>query len=48
MSALSERVEAHAYERRWWILIVLCFSLLVIVLDNTVLNVAIPTIVEAT
>ena len=45
MSALSERVEAHAYERRWWILVVLCFSLLVIVLDNTILNVAIPTIV---
>ena len=46
MSALSERVEAHAYARRWWILIVLCFSLLVIVLDNTVLNVAIPTIAK--
>ena len=44
MSTLSERVEAHAYRRRWLILIVLCFSLLVIVLDNTVLNVAIPTI----
>jgi EmrB/QacA subfamily drug resistance transporter len=46
MSTLSQRVEAHAYQRRWWILIVLCFSLLVIVLDNTVLNVAIPTIVD--
>ena len=46
MSALAERVQAHAYERRWWILAVLCFSLLVIVLDNTILNVAIPTIVR--
>ena len=45
-SALTQRVEARAYERRWWILAVLCFSLLVIVLDNTILNVAIPTIVR--
>ena len=45
-SALTVRVQARAYERRWWILAVLCFSLLVIVLDNTILNVAIPTIVR--
>jgi EmrB/QacA subfamily drug resistance transporter len=38
--------EDHAYERRWLILAVLCFSLLVIVLDNSILNVAIPTIVR--
>ena len=38
--------EEHAFERRWWILGVLCFSLLVIVLDNSILNVAIPTIVR--
>ena len=38
--------EEHADERRWWILAVLCFSLLVIVLDNSILNVAIPTIIE--
>ena len=30
--------------RRWWTLVVLCFSLLVIGLDNTILNVALPTI----
>ncbi len=41
-----ERAQEKAYERRWWILGVLCFSLLVIVLDNTILNVAIPTIVR--
>lgn len=40
------RNEDHAYERRWLILAVLCFSLLVIVLDNSILNVAIPTIVR--
>jgi len=41
---LSERVQERAYQRRWLILLVLCFSLLVIVLDNTILNVAIPTL----
>ncbi|MET0420656.1 MAG: MFS transporter [Acidimicrobiia bacterium] len=45
-STLTERVNARAYDRRWLILAVLCFSLLVIVLDNTILNVAIPTIVR--
>src|SRR3954465_8611735 len=30
--------------RRWWTLVVLCFSLLVISLDNTILNVALPTV----
>ena len=44
-SALTLRVQARSYERRWWILAVLCFSLLVIVLDNSILNVAFPTIV---
>ena len=33
-----------AYQRRWWTLVVLCLSLLVISLDNTILNVALPTI----
>ena len=32
--------------RRWWTLVVLCFSLLVIGLDNTILNVALPTLQE--
>src|SRR3954454_24846128 len=31
-----------AYQRRWWILGVLCFSLLVIIVDNSILNVALP------
>ena len=30
--------------RRWWTLVVLCISLLVISLDNTILNVALPTL----
>src|SRR3954468_7185996 len=33
-----------AYRRRWLTLLVLCVSLIVIVLDNTILNVAIPTL----
>lgn len=36
--------EADANPRRWLILGVLCFSLLIIGIDNTILNVAIPTI----
>jgi DHA2 family multidrug resistance protein-like MFS transporter len=29
--------------RRWWVLGVLCIALLVVVIDNTILNVALPT-----
>jgi EmrB/QacA subfamily drug resistance transporter len=32
------------HERRWWILAVLCLSLLIIVVDNSILNVALPTL----
>lgn len=35
-----------AHQRRWLTLTVLCVSLLVIVLDNTILNVAIPTLAK--
>lgn len=37
---------SRAYHRRWWILGVLCLSLLVIIVDNSILNVAIPTLVK--
>jgi EmrB/QacA subfamily drug resistance transporter len=33
-----------AYDKRWWALGVLCLSLLIISIDNTILNVALPTI----
>ena len=33
--------------RRWLTLLVLCISLIVIILDNTILNVAIPTLAHA-
>ncbi|WP_431895437.1 MFS transporter [Nonomuraea sp. bgisy101] len=39
-------MSAHAGRdpRRWWVLVVLCLSLLVLVIDTTVLNVAIPSL----
>ncbi len=39
-------MRSDAFERRWWTLAVLCVSLLVISLDNTILNVALPTLVR--
>src|SRR5215203_5828967 len=35
-----------AYERRWYTLAILCMSLIVITVDNSILNVALPTIVR--
>jgi EmrB/QacA subfamily drug resistance transporter len=32
------------YRRRWWILTVLCTSLMIVIVGNTALNVAIPTL----
>src|SRR5579863_305438 len=37
---------ATIHDRRWWTLAVLCLCLLVIGLDNTILNVALPTLVR--
>jgi len=36
------------HRRRWLTLLVLCISLIVIILDNTILNVAIPTLAHPT
>jgi EmrB/QacA subfamily drug resistance transporter len=47
---MSAEVAARAgisptvYRRRWWILVALCLSLLIIFVGNTSLNVAIPTL----
>src|SRR3954467_2230146 len=30
--------------RRWWVLVVLCLSVLLVSVDNTIVNVALPTI----
>src|SRR4029077_8541558 len=37
-----------AHRRRWFTLLVLCLSLMVIGIDNTTLNVAIPTLAKPT
>ncbi len=37
-------VDERAHRRRWITLAVLCMSLLIIVMDNTILNVAIPSL----
>src|SRR5215213_10344720 len=39
-----ETNHARIYRRRWWTLMTLSLSLVIIGLDNTVLNVAIPTL----
>ncbi len=39
---MNERTD-RAYARRWYTLAVLCLSLLVIVVDSTIVNVALPT-----
>ncbi len=37
---------AQAYRRRWYTLAVICLSLMVITVDNSILNVALPTVVR--
>jgi EmrB/QacA subfamily drug resistance transporter len=46
LDAQLEPISEHVHARRWWTLGVLCLSLVIIVLDNTVLNVALPTLVR--
>ncbi len=45
-STVDETHDDKVHERRWWTLGVLCLSLLVIVMDNTILNVAIPSLIS--
>lgn len=39
-------IDPAVHDRRWLILGVLCMSLLIIVMDNTILNVAIPSLIR--
>jgi len=39
-------IDPAVHARRWWVLAVLCVSMLVIVMDNTILNVAIPKLIN--
>lgn len=41
--SLTAPVSAAARRRRWWILSVLCLSILLVVVDNTIVNLALPT-----
>jgi EmrB/QacA subfamily drug resistance transporter len=43
---MNDLVDPRIHRRRWLTLAVLCVSLLVIVLDNTIVNVALPTLVR--
>jgi EmrB/QacA subfamily drug resistance transporter len=36
--------DAVSHDRRWWILPVLCLSVFLVVVDNTIVNVALPTL----
>lgn len=37
-------IDEHVYRRRWWTLAVLCTSLIIVIIGNTSLNVALPTL----
>ena len=41
-------IDPHVYARRWQTLAVLCASLIIVIVGNTVLNVALPTLQHAT
>jgi EmrB/QacA subfamily drug resistance transporter len=41
---METRTGTAGADRRWWILAVLCLSVLLVVVDNTIVNVALPTI----
>ena len=41
---MTARLRLHEGNRRWWTLVAMCFALFMIMLDNTVVNVALPSI----
>jgi MFS family permease len=46
-SVTARAPRAELNQRRWWTLSVLCLSLLMVIVGNTVLNIAIPTLIRA-
>ena len=44
ISSASRRLALNEENRRWWTLGAMCFALFMIMLDNTVVNVALPSI----
>jgi MFS family permease len=43
---MTQRMRLNEGNRRWWTLAAMCFALFMIMLDNTVVNVALPSIQE--
>lgn len=43
---LPDDIDPRVHARRWYTLATLCLSLLIIVMDNTILNVAIPSLIN--
>jgi EmrB/QacA subfamily drug resistance transporter len=41
---MTDRIRLNEANRRWWTLAAMCFALFMIMLDNTVMNVALPSI----
>jgi EmrB/QacA subfamily drug resistance transporter len=41
---MTARIRLHEGNRKWWTLAAMCFALFMIMLDNTVVNVALPSI----
>ena len=40
----ATKTAAETRQRRWWTLVVLCLSVFLVVVDNTIVNVALPTL----
>jgi EmrB/QacA subfamily drug resistance transporter len=40
----QQSLSPQASDRRWWVLVVLCLSVLLVTVDNTIVNVALPTL----
>jgi EmrB/QacA subfamily drug resistance transporter len=45
-SGPTQSADPKVHERRWWILAVLCLSLLIVGIDGTIVNVALPSFVR--
>src|ERR671931_332447 len=43
---LATKTAAETRDRRWWTLVVLCLSVFLVVVDNTIVNTALPTLAQ--
>src|SRR5436190_399724 len=41
---MTDRIRLNEDNRKWWTLAAMCFALFMVMLDNTVVNVALPSI----